>query len=59
MWSAIRDPRILLINPDLAALSVSYTYRYELPDGDRRTEDVTLRLVERRGRLLIAGASAR
>lgn len=59
VWSAIEEPRILRVVPDPAALSVSYTYRYSLPGGGRRTEDITLRLVERGGRLLIAGASAR
>lgn len=59
VWSAIDAPRILRVVPDPAALSVSYTYRYSLPGGGQRTEDITLRLVERNGRLLIAGASAR
>ncbi len=59
VWSAIDDPRILAITPDPLAMSVSYTYRYSLPGGRTRTEDITLRLVRRGERLLIAGASAR
>lgn len=59
VWAAIDDPRILAITPDPLAMSVSYTYRYALPGGRTRTEDITLRLVQRGDRLLIAGASAR
>lgn len=59
VWAAIDSPVILSITPDPQAMSVSYTYRYSLPGGVRRTEDITLRLVERDGRLLISGASAR
>lgn len=59
VWADIEDPEILTVVPDTEALSVSYTYSYSLPDGSRRTEDITLRLVERGGRLLISGASAR
>lgn len=59
VWTAIDDPQILRITPDPEAMSVSYTYRYSLPGGVRRTEDITLRLVQRGERLLIAGASAR
>lgn len=59
VWAAIEDPRILAVVPDPPAMSVSYTYRYSLPDGVTRTEDITLRLVQRGDRLLIAGASAR
>lgn len=59
VWSAIEDPEILAVSADPDRLTVSYTYRYTLPDGEQRTEDVTLRLVQHDGRLLIAGASAR
>ncbi|WP_028656817.1 hypothetical protein [Nocardioides sp. J54] len=59
VWTAITNPQILAINPDPFAMTVGYTYRYELPGGSARTEDITLRLVERGGRLLIAGATAR
>lgn len=58
VWTAIEDPRIVRVagDPDNLSVSYTYTYRYE---GDRRTEDVTLRLVQRGERLLIAGASGR
>lgn len=59
VWAAIDSPVILSITPDPQAMTVSYTYRYALPGGVRRTEDITLRLVQRDGRLLISGASAR
>ncbi|NHA02088.1 hypothetical protein G5V59_27285 [Nocardioides sp. W3-2-3] len=59
VWTAIDDPEILRVTPDPEAMSVVYTYRYSLPGGVRRTEDITLRLVRRGERLLIAGASAR
>lgn len=59
VWAAIDEPRILALTPDPLAMSVSYTYRYSLPGGVTRTEDITLRLVQRGDRLLIAGASAR
>lgn len=59
VWTAIEDPEILAVTPDPQAMSVSYTYRYALPGGVRRTEDITLRLVRRGEDLLIAGASAR
>ncbi|WP_240769523.1 hypothetical protein, partial [Nocardioides sp.] len=59
VWSAIEAPEILDLSADPDALTVRYTYRYTLPDGEQRTEEVTLRLVQRAGRLLIAGGSAR
>lgn len=59
VWTAIDDPEVLRVSADPAAMSVGYTYRYALPGGVRRTEDITLRLVRRGERLLIAGASAR
>ncbi|GAA3673385.1 hypothetical protein GCM10022237_36320 [Nocardioides ginsengisoli] len=59
VWTAIQDPEILSLDSDPATLTVRYTYRYRLPGGARRTEEVTLQLVQRGGRLLIAGATAR
>ncbi|GAA4801688.1 hypothetical protein ACFQ0K_13460 [Nocardioides caeni] len=59
VWSAIEDPEVLSVTSDAATLSVSYVYRYRLSGNGVRTEDVTLRLVEQDGQLLIAGASAR
>lgn len=58
VWSAIEDPEILSVTGDPETLSVSYTYSYRF-EGAPRTEDVTLRLVQRGERLLIAGASGR
>jgi hypothetical protein len=59
VWTSITAPEILAVAPDPGSLSVSYTYRYSLPGGARRTEAITLRLVRDGARLLIAGASAR
>jgi serine/threonine protein kinase len=58
VWSAIEDPEIVEVEGDPDSLSVSYTYTYRL-HGSRRTEDVTLRLVQQDEGLLIAGASGR
>ncbi|MCX6399501.1 MAG: hypothetical protein NTX33_06195 [Propionibacteriales bacterium] len=58
VWEAIEDPQIVSVAGDPANLSVSYTYTYRY-EGVRRTEDITLRLVQQGGRLLIAGASGR
>lgn len=59
VWSAIDSPEVLSVTPDPDAMSVSYVYRYRLAGNGVRTEDVTLRLIELDGRLLIAGATAR
>ncbi len=59
VWTAIQDPEILDLDVDPDDLTVRYTYRYTLQDGPRRTEDVSLQLVRRGDRLLIAGATAR
>ncbi|WP_182376920.1 hypothetical protein [Nocardioides sp. WS12] len=58
VWRAIEDPEIIEVTGDPETLSVSYTYTYRL-NGARRTEDVTLRLVQQGEQLLIAGASGR
>lgn len=58
VWAAIENPELISVTADPDTLSVSYTYTYRF-DGDSRTEDVTLRLVQRGQRLLIAGASGR
>ena len=58
VWQAIEDPEILALRAQPETLTVHYTYRYRIA-GARRTEDVTLQLVRRGGRLLIAGATAR
>lgn len=56
-WGPMSNPRILDLSADPAAMTVTYTYRYDLPGVGNRTETVTLELVERDGRLLIADAS--
>ncbi|GAA3673392.1 hypothetical protein GCM10022237_36330 [Nocardioides ginsengisoli] len=55
-WGPMKNPEILTISADPAALTVTYTYRYVFPGKGRRTETVTLRLVQVDGRLLIDGA---
>lgn len=54
-WGAMRNPRIEAVTADVTAMTVSYTYSYVLPGRGRRTEDVTLRLVQEDSALLIAG----
>lgn len=57
-WGPMHHPRILDISADPAAMTVTYTYRYEFPSEGNRTETVTLRLEQAdEGRLLIAGAT--
>ncbi|WP_408895971.1 hypothetical protein ACJ5H2_13750 [Nocardioides sp. R1-1] len=58
VWASIRAPRILSVAADPAAMTVRYTYRYELAGGGTRTEDITLFLVQDGGRLLIADATS-
>lgn len=58
VWASIRDPRILSVSADPAAMTVRYTYRYRLAAGGSRTEDITLFLVRQGERLLIADATA-
>lgn len=58
VWASIRDPRILSVRADPAAMTVSYTYRYRLSGGGSRSEDITLFLVQDGDRLLIADATA-
>lgn len=59
VWGDIDDPEILQVSGAPDTLSVTYVYRYRLAGNGRRTEEVTLRLVEQGDDLLIAGASAR
>lgn len=54
-WSALDAPQIVRVSARPAAMSVTYTYRYRLA-GRPHLETVTLDLVRRHGRLLIAGA---
>ncbi|WP_408895970.1 serine/threonine-protein kinase [Nocardioides sp. R1-1] len=57
-WGPMHDPRILDISADPAAMTVTYTYRYELPGAGNRTETVTLHLVDQGGKLLIDRATS-
>ncbi len=59
VWASIRNPRILSVSGDPAAMTVRYTYRYRLVGDGSRTEDITLFLVQDGHRLLIADATAR
>lgn len=54
-WGPMSDPEILEMSSDPTALTVTYTYSYSMPDGDR-TEEVTLELVRAGGGFLIKGA---
>ena len=55
-WGPMRDPEILEISSDPAAMTVTYTYRYTMPATGSRTEKVTLELVREGDDLLIDGA---
>ncbi|HWJ68408.1 MAG TPA: serine/threonine-protein kinase [Nocardioides sp.] len=55
-WGPMRDPEILDLSADPATMTVTYTYSYVLPQEGRRTETVTLQLVDDGGTLLISGA---
>ncbi|GAA1543191.1 serine/threonine-protein kinase [Nocardioides humi] len=57
-WGAMRNPTILDVTADPAAMTVTYRYSYGLPGKGRVTERVTLRLVEQDGVLLIDGADS-
>ncbi|MBM9460262.1 serine/threonine protein kinase [Nocardioides sp. zg-536] len=57
-WRSVRSPKVLSVSGDPATMTVTYTYSYALPGEGRRTEQVTLDLVESGDRLLIAGASS-
>ncbi|GAB3868301.1 hypothetical protein GCM10028801_44020 [Nocardioides maradonensis] len=54
-WSAVDAPQVVRVAARPATMSVTYTYRYRL-GGRTHVETVTLDLVRRGGRLLIAGA---
>lgn len=58
VWGSIREPRILSVRADPAAMTVSYTYRYRLGSGGSRSEDITLFVVQDGERMLIADATA-
>lgn len=57
-WGPMRNPKVLDISADPAAMTVTYTYRYAFPRKGMLTETVTLQLEQADdGRLLIAGAT--
>ncbi len=56
-WGSVSNPRILQVSAEPDALRVTYRYTYLLRGEGKRTETVTLQLVEEGDRLLIAGAT--
>ncbi|WP_139980668.1 serine/threonine-protein kinase [Nocardioides litoris] len=54
-WGSVTDVRVQSVTADPEALTVTYTYSYDLENGDSRTETVSLQLADEDGRLLIAG----
>lgn len=54
-WATVERAEVRSISADPTAMTVTYTVRYTLRDGDRRRDDVTLRLVEGDRGLLIDG----
>jgi hypothetical protein len=57
-WGTVKNPEILDVSADPAAMTVTYRYSYVLKGDGRRTERVTLFLVDQGGSLLIDNASA-
>jgi hypothetical protein len=55
-WGPMSNPRILNVKADPEAMTVTYSYKYDFPDG-KRTERVTLFLVQEGDQLLIADAN--
>jgi len=55
-WGTVTKPKILDISTDPAALTVTYTYEYKQQKEGKRTETVTLQLVQDGDRLLIDDA---
>ncbi len=53
-WGKVGDLNVADVRGDPAAMTVSYTYSYVF-DGDRRSDDVTLRLQKSGGSFLSAG----
>ncbi len=57
-WGTVKNPKILDVTADPAAMTVTYRYSYVLKGRGRRTESVTLFLVDQGGNLMIDNASA-
>ncbi|WP_183100938.1 serine/threonine-protein kinase [Nocardioides pelophilus] len=56
-WGTVTKPKILEISADPAALTVTYTYEYKQQNEGKRTETVTLQLVQDGDQLLIDDAA--
>ncbi|WP_309648536.1 serine/threonine-protein kinase [Nocardioides sp.] len=54
-WGSVTNVRLLDISADPDALTVSYTYRYDLDGNGPKTEDIDLALEYDNGAYLIAG----
>ncbi|WP_182481599.1 serine/threonine-protein kinase [Nocardioides immobilis] len=52
-WGSVSNPEILSISADPSALTVTYTYKYDVAGSGNTTERVTLYLVQDGDRLLI------
>jgi serine/threonine protein kinase len=57
-WGRVKKPEILEISADPAQMTVTYRYSYVLKGEGRRSERVTLFLVDQGGNILIDNASA-
>lgn len=57
-WGSITNPRISQVSGDPDAMTTTYTYSYSQPGQGRRTEVVTLNLVQTPDGLRIASATA-
>lgn len=57
-WGGVSNPRLLAFSADTAALTVSYTYRYQEQGRGSRTEDVSLQLVRSVDGFLIDGPTS-
>ena len=54
-WTTIESAHVQSVSADASSLTVSYTVDYTRTDGSEVTDDVTLQLVHRDGKYLIAG----
>lgn len=57
-WGKVKNPQLLEVSADPAQMTVTYRYTYVMKRDGRRTERVTLFLVDQGGNLLIDNASA-
>lgn len=54
-WGRVRNPRLESFSADPSALTVSYTYRYQLQGSGQQVDDVQLQLVKTEDGFLISG----